>query len=155
MLFRSLGWVLLGAVPLAALLAGSLLWSRSLRTQVLRRTEELRAANARLTEADRRKDEFLAVLSHELRNPLAPIATSVYLLERAPPDSPRAARAKEVLARQTRHLTSLVDDLLDVSRISRGKVVLRREIVDLRELVSRSCEDHRHALDLRGVALLV
>ena len=94
-------------------------------------------------EADRRKSEFLAVLSHELRNPLAPIHSSLFLLDKLPSESPGAARARAVIHRQVEHLTRLVEDLLDVTRIARGKVHLRREPVDLRDLVRKTCEDHR------------
>ena len=149
------GFVALGAVPLGALLLGSVLWSRSLQTQVLRRTAELGAANARLTEEDQRKSEFLAMLSHELRNPLAPIQNSVYLLDHSPAGSEQAVRARGVLLRQTRHLTRLVDDLLDVTRISRGKIELRRARIDAGDIVSRSCDDHRAVFERRGVALHV
>ncbi len=105
-------------------------------------TEQLEAERA-LREADQRKSEFLAVLSHELRNPLAPIRNSVYLLENAPPGSAQAARAREVIRRQADHLTRLVEDLLDVTRITRGKVQLHRERTDLAGLVHRTIEDHR------------
>jgi signal transduction histidine kinase/ActR/RegA family two-component response regulator len=154
--FRAIaGYVLLGAVPLGALLLGSLVWSRSLKKQVLQRTEELRTANARLTEVDRRKSDFLAMLSHELRNPLAPLGNSIFMLDHAPADSEQAARARGVIRRQARHLTRLVDDLLDVTRISRGKIELRRACVDAREIVSRSCEDVGNLFEQRGVALHV
>jgi PAS domain S-box-containing protein len=118
-----------------------------------RAEEELRAANARLAEADRRKSEFLAVLSHELRNPLAPIQNSIYLLERAPPGSEPAARAREILHRQADHLARLVDDLLDVTRISRGKVELRRTRLDLRDVVRRTTDDLRSVFDATGIEL--
>jgi PAS domain S-box-containing protein len=107
-----------------------------------RSEEAARASEARIREEDRRKSEFLSVLSHELRNPLAPIRNGIYLLDRAPPGGPQATRAREVIRRQIEHLTRLVDDLLDVTRISRGKIVLERARVDLRELVRRTCEDH-------------
>jgi PAS domain S-box-containing protein len=106
-----------------------------------------------LRDADRRKNEFLGVLSHELRNPLAPIRNAIYLLAHAPADSEQAARARHVLGRQTEHLTRLVDDLLDVTRISRGKIALRRARVDARELVLRTCEDHRSVFEQSGVEL--
>jgi len=105
-------------------------------------TEHRHAVDA-LRDADRRKNEFLGVLSHELRNPLAPIRNSIYLLERAAPDSPPAARAREVIRRQTEHLSRLVDDLLDVTRISSGKIELERARLDLCELVRAACDDHR------------
>ena len=112
-------------------------------------------AEAALLESDRRKSEFLGVLSHELRNPLAPIRNSIYLLERAAPGSEQAARAKAVIRRQTEHLTRSIDDLLDVTRISRGKVELQRSHVDLRDVVSRTTDDLHSLFDQSGVALRV
>jgi signal transduction histidine kinase len=115
-----------------------------------RMTERLFAANADLAELDRRKDDFLGVLSHELRNPLAPLRSSLFILDRADPGSDAAARAKAVMNRQLAHLTRLVDDLLDVTRIARGKIELRRAPVDLGELVRRCAEDHSAILHERG-----
>jgi DNA-binding response OmpR family regulator len=119
---------------------------------------DLEQKNEELREADRRKDEFLGVLSHELRNPLAPILNALYILDRADPASERAERTKQVIARQVTHLKGLVDDLLDVTRISRGKIQLHRGRVELGELVRRTVEDHqpifaaRHIeVSLRGV----
>jgi PAS domain S-box-containing protein len=106
-----------------------------------------------LRESDRRKSDFLAVLSHELRNPLAPIRNSLYLLERAPPGSAQATRARLVIQRQTEHLIRLVDDLLDITRIERGKVRLQREKLDLGTLVGRVAEDHRAMFERNGVEL--
>jgi PAS domain S-box-containing protein len=103
----------------------------------------LREANARLSEADRHKNDFLAMLSHELRNPLAPIRNSLFILDRAPPGSERARRALAVIDRPVGHMTRLIDDLLDVTRIARGKAELQREVVDLNELAARTVEDHR------------
>ena len=100
-------------------------------TERVRAERALRAANQALAEAGRRKTEFLAVLSHEMRNPLGPIRNSLALLERAPPGGEVARHSLEVIRRQTDQLTRLVDDLLDVSRISRGKVTLLKEDVDL------------------------
>jgi PAS domain S-box-containing protein len=108
-----------------------------------KRLEELRASEAALREADRQKDQFLAMLSHELRNPLAPIRNSLYLLEHAAAGSEQATRAKAVLHRQVGQLTWLIDDLLDVTRITHGKVQLRRERLDLNELAHRAAEDQR------------
>ena len=113
--------------------------------------EALRAAARReaeaeaLREADRRKDEFLAMLGHELRNPLAPIRNGLYILDRAPKGGEQARRAQAIIERQFDHLTRLVDDLLDVTRITRGKAVLQRERLDLSDLVRRTVEDHRGA----------
>jgi PAS domain S-box-containing protein len=114
---------------------------------------DLRDANRRLQEADRRKDEFIAVLSHELRNPLAPIQNSLYILDRAPPGGDRALRALEVIRRQTTHLSRLVEDLLDVTRIARGKIRLQRQRVDLVEVVRRTVEDHLASFSDAGLRL--
>jgi predicted ATPase/GAF domain-containing protein len=113
--------------------------------------------NARLyreiQRADERKSEFIAVLSHELRNPLAPISAGLQLLRRSPPGSPMAAQARQIMERQTQHLTRLVNDLLDVTRISRGRIELRRARIDLRDVVRSTCGDleplfERDALEL-------
>lgn len=106
-----------------------------------------------MKEADRRKNEFIAVLSHELRNPLAPVRAALYLLERAPAGSDTARRAQEVIGRQVGHMTHLVDDLLDVSRIARGRIELRRAPLDLAEVARRVVEDHRAPFAERGVGL--
>jgi signal transduction histidine kinase len=108
-----------------------------------------------LLEADRRKGEFLAVLSHELRNPLAPVGHALHILDHAPPGSDRAARARAVIGRQVAHLTRLVDDLLDATRISRGKIALQRCVLDLALLVERTVEDHRAMFAERGLELEV
>ncbi len=124
-------------------------------TERHRLERELRAAYERLRESDQRKNEFLGMLSHELRNPLAPIRSSVYVLKRTTPGSEQAARARAVIERQTEHLTRLIDDLLDVTRIERGKIILHRDRVDLRELVRRAAEDARLVLDKKDVVLRV
>ena len=102
-----------------------------------------------------RKTEFLAVLSHELRNPLAALRNSISLLDRVPPDGEAARRARSILHRQAEHLTRLVDDLLDVARITHGKIELRRERLDAREPVRRVCEDANAAFEERGISLYV
>jgi PAS domain S-box-containing protein len=117
-------------------------------------TEMVEAREA-LREADRRKDEFLGMLSHELRNPLAPIRNSLYLLDRAEPTGQEAHRARDVINRQVGHLTRLVDDLLDVTRITRGKVELRRLELDLAVLVRRTADDYRRMMQDRGLELAV
>jgi PAS domain S-box-containing protein len=117
-------------------------------------TQERRAEEA-LRQADQRKSQFIAVLSHELRNPLAPIRSSLYLLEHASQDKKRSARALEVIQRQTQHLTRLVDDLLDATRISQGKIELRRARIDASDVVRRVCDDYRTAFRDRDVELRV
>ncbi|HYD52526.1 MAG TPA: ATP-binding protein, partial [Gemmatimonadaceae bacterium] len=110
-----------------------------------------RRAEQALREADRRKDEFLGMLSHELRNPLAPIRNALYILEHAEATGQQARRAKEVANRQVLHLTRLVDDLLDVTRIARGKIRLHFEDLDLAALVRRTADDHRAGMRERNL----
>jgi PAS domain S-box-containing protein len=112
---------------------------------------ERKKAETALREADARKTEFLATLSHELRNPLAPIRCSLTVLEHAPPESEHAKRAREILDRQVTHLTRLVDDLLDVARITRGKIELHREPIELNSLLLRTVDDHRAGFETRGI----
>lgn len=107
---------------------------------VFRDNTERARAEAAQREAARRKDEFLAMLSHELRNPLAPIATSLEIMRLRPDDAAAAARARELIARQLHHLTRLVDDLLDVARISHGRIQLRRARVSVATLVEGALE---------------
>jgi PAS domain S-box-containing protein len=102
-----------------------------------------------LRQADRRKDEFLAMLAHELRNPLAPIKTASEVLRLSGAEPRRVADASEIIARQVGHLTRLVDDLLDVSRVTRGLVELARESVDLRDVVSTAVEQVRPLVEAR------
>ena len=123
-------------------------------TEARRAQEALQQANAQLLEADRNKNEFLAALSHELRNPLAPIQNSVQVLERAP-GGELAQRALQVIGRQVRHMARLVDELLDTTRISRGMVRLQCERVDLDALVRRTAEDHLGLYVGNGVTLEV
>ncbi len=106
--------------------------------------EELRRQAEQLAEADRRKDEFLAMLAHELRNPLAPIVHAVELLGH--PDPAQAKRGREIIRRQSEHLARLVDDLLDVSRITRGTVRLERRRVPLKEVVETAVDTWRHRI---------
>jgi signal transduction histidine kinase len=102
-------------------------------------TERARVELA-LKEADRHKDEFLAMLAHELRNPLAPIYNAVQLMRRKSVDDPQLVWSRDVIERQTMHLSRLVDDLLDVSRITRGKINLTKELLDITNLISRAVE---------------
>ncbi len=117
--------------------------------------ERYRAIAEQLAESDRRKNEFFGILSHELRNPLAPIRNALHLLARAPDDPARAARAREVINRQIGHLSRLVDDLLDLTRITRGSIQLVRERLDLARVVRDTVEDHRAGFDAIGVALVL
>ena len=107
-----------------------------------------------LREADRRKDEFLAMLAHELRNPLSPLATSVQLLRSGAPASV-AERALSVMERQLGHIVRLVDDLLDVARVTRGRIELHREPLELGAAVAATAENLRPRFDERGQELTV
>ncbi len=104
---------------------------------------ELRRQAQELADANRRKDEFLAMLSHELRNPLAPVLNSVHVLRQAPHDPSLVQFAGNMVERQVRHMARLIDDLLDVTRLTHGKVRLRPERVDLSVLAERSFESVR------------
>ncbi len=116
--------------------------------------EREQSANA-LREADRRKDEFLAMLAHELRNPLAPIRNALHLLQPRWASDPTTERLGAMMDRQLSHIIRLVDDLLDVSRITRGKFELRLEPVDLTAIVTRAVEDVRPFLEERQHVLEV
>jgi CheY-like chemotaxis protein/nitrogen-specific signal transduction histidine kinase len=115
--------------------------------------QQLTTSNARLVEDDQRKNEFLAMLSHELRNPLAPIKSGVEILTRAPAGGDAARRAQMIIGRQVGHLSHLVDDLLDVTRIARGKIDLKKERLELGELALRCVEDHHSEFAKAGVEL--
>jgi signal transduction histidine kinase len=121
-----------------------------------RRAEaELRAHAAALAEADRRKDEFLAMLAHELRNPLSAIGAALAVQEALARGDETSVRVQETLTRQTRHLARLVDDLLDVSRITHGKIELRRRVVDLVEVTRRALAAAEPLMESRGTRLEV
>jgi PAS domain S-box-containing protein len=104
----------------------------------------------RLAIESRRKDEFLAILGHELRSPLDPIKNAIQFLQLSGPDQPDLRRAREVIARQVSHMTRLVDDLLDLGRIGQGKLELRLEEHTLQELVALAVETERPAIEARG-----
>jgi signal transduction histidine kinase len=125
---------------------------RNLQAEIVER----RAAESELQEANQRKDEFLAMLSHELRNPLAPIRNALEVIRRIAPPDPKFTWAGDVMDRQVRQLTRLVEELLDVARISQGKVALNKEPVDLNAVVAQSVEtaqpfieQRRHSLQVR------
>jgi PAS domain S-box-containing protein len=108
-----------------------------------------------LRDADRRKDEFLATLAHELRNPLAPIRNSLQILRMPRVDAATIERSRDMMERQVHHLVRLVDDLLDVSRVMRGKIELRRERVELATVVARAVETVQPLVDAQGHQLSV
>ena len=124
-------------------------------TLQVEKTRELEQLNSTLREANRHKDEFLAMLAHELRNPLAPIHNAVQLMRspQLPPE--QLVWAREVIERQVGHLTKLVDDLLDVSRITRGKINVVRETIELATVVERAVETVQPMLVLQRHELIV
>ena len=111
-------------------------------------TERKRAEEA-LRLADRRKDEFLAMLAHELRNPLAPIGSAADMLRIAYANEPRVKKISDIIARQVAHMRHLVDDLLDVSRVTRGLVTVEKKPIDLRRVVLEAVEQSRPLVDAR------
>ncbi len=112
--------------------------------------ERLRSEAAKEKEANLRKDEFLAMLAHELRNPLAPIFNALHILQLNGGNNPTIDQVRTVLDRQVRQLARLVDDLLDVSRITRGKIQLRKEPLELSKLLARAQESARPSIEARG-----
>lgn len=114
---------------------------------------ERKQAEETLREADRRRSEFLAMLSHELRNPLTPVRNSVYLLDKNASLDERGRRAVAIIDRQVSHLARLIDDLLDVMRITRGKIRLQLARLNMVEVVQRTVEDHRAVLERHRVTL--
>lgn len=116
-----------------------------------------REATELLRQVDQRKDEFLAMLAHELRNPLAPITTAAQLLGFVQNDTARVSEISTVISRQAAHMTSLIDDLLDVSRVTRGLITLQKDNVDIRSVVSEAVEQVQplieaksHRIDILG-----
>jgi signal transduction histidine kinase len=133
-----------------------------LEQRVAERTSELVAANrtlqhiqSELRETDRRKDQFLAMLGHELRNPLAAICNAISILQTISPDQPDMNWCREVIERQSEHLTRLVNDLLDVSRVSRGKIQLETQTLDLSAVVRQAVEGCRPLIDARRHELIL
>ena len=120
----------------------------TLELRVAERTEQLR-------ESDRRKDEFLATLAHELRNPLAPVRNAIQVLEIKGPTTPVVNWAKGIIERQMQSMTRLIDDLMDLSRISRGKIELQRDLVELSQVVKDAVDSSRPLIDQQGHELIV
>jgi signal transduction histidine kinase/ActR/RegA family two-component response regulator len=117
------------------------------RADLLAEREKLHQLTEALQQADRRKDDFLAMLGHELRNPLAPISAGAHILGKLAGNDPRVVRTSEVIARQVRHMTKIVDDLLDVSRVTRGLVTLEQTTLDVAEVVAASVEQARPLIE--------
>jgi signal transduction histidine kinase len=126
-----------------------------LESRVQERTAELERSEAALREASRQKDRFLATLAHELRNPLAPLRTGLDILLRRPEQPPDVLRTLAVMNRQLDHMVRLVGDLLDVSRISRGTLEVRRERVSLSSVVDRALETMAPSLQRRNQSVVV
>jgi two-component system, sensor histidine kinase len=112
-------------------------------------------AEEALREADRRKDEFLAILAHELRNPLAPIRNSLHIQRLTSHNDPATERLVEMMERQVNHMVRLVDDLLEISRISRGRIELRKESVEIAAVVESAVETSRPLIETRHQQLVV
>jgi signal transduction histidine kinase/CheY-like chemotaxis protein len=124
--------------------------------ELLQQSAELqRQMRDALAESDRRKDEFLATLAHELRNPLAPVRNATHILRARMPATPELQWARDVIDRQVIQMTRLIDDLMDVARISRGTIELRREHAALDEIVRTAVETSRPGIDMAGHELLV
>ncbi|HEY7914218.1 MAG TPA: ATP-binding protein [Blastocatellia bacterium] len=137
-------YILARGVPISDDDGNILCWAGiNLDISALKQTEQA------LQEADRRKDEFLAMLAHELRNPLAPIRNAAQVMRKMDTPDPQLHWARDVIDRQVEDLTHLVDDLLDVSRITQGKVTLKKERVDLESVVARAVETSRPLIDAR------
>ena len=123
---------------------------RSLQTEILERQQ----AETMLQDINQRKDEFLAMLSHELRNPLAPIRNAVEVIRKFASPDPKLAWATDVTERQVNHMTRLIEELLDVARISQGKIVLQPEAIDLLQVAAHSVETVRPFIDSRRHTLM-
>ena len=126
-----------------------------LRAQLAERERQLRDLQAQVKEGDRRIEDFLATVAHELRNPLAPVRNAIHILRVLDPSAPEAAQAQDIIERQVEQMTRIVDDMLDLSRIARGQVVLHKEQVDLAEIIDAAAETshslietRRHTLDI-------
>jgi PAS domain S-box-containing protein len=117
--------------------------------------DDLKRAQEALRQADRRKDEFLATLAHELRNPLQPIRNALEVLSRTHPEGDQTRSVLEMLERQTLHMVRLVDDLLEVSRITRGKLELRRERIALQQVIDSALETSRPLIEAAGHELVL
>jgi signal transduction histidine kinase/ActR/RegA family two-component response regulator len=147
--------VFLLAVSTPVMLLASLIKEQRRTATILAEIEARKSVEAALRESNRRKDEFLAMLGHELRNPLAPISIALQILREAPPDSQDAAWARDSIGRQLGHMTRLLDDLLDISRVTLGKIQLQMAPVDVSHVVSNAVEATRSLVDSSGHRLTV
>ncbi len=143
-------WVLARALPIRDEGGDTLRWMGS-ATDI----HDQKLTQEALRLADRRKDEFLAMLAHELRNPLAPISAGADLLRLTRVDEARVRQISELISRQVKHMTSLVDDLMDVSRVTRGLITLDNAMLDARHIVTDAVEQVRPLIDSRGHQLAV
>lgn len=137
-------WVLVRALPVHDERGAVMRWMGTC-TDI----QDQKLAQEELQAASHRKDEFLAMLAHELRNPLAPLSTAAQLLQMAPHDVEQVRRCATLMERQVRHMTELVDDLLDVSRVTRGLVEVAQDEVELHEVVHGALEQARPLMDTR------
>lgn len=128
---------------------------RAAKDRIERLLTETRQHAEALKEADRRKDEFLAMLAHELRNPLAPVQNAIEVLRMTGADGATVTESRDIIARQVSHMSRLIDDLLDVARIARGKIQIRSEPCDLVEIVKHTADDYRSTLEMAGITLQV
>ena len=124
-------------------------------TQRLLAEQDMRRLNEELAQANRRKTEFLATLAHELRNPLAPLSNGLHLMRMASTNPEVLEKTRQMMERQVQHMVHLVDDLLDVARISTGKVELRRSRIDLKDVVATAVETSASLIDSGGHTLSV
>jgi signal transduction histidine kinase/ActR/RegA family two-component response regulator len=146
----SIGWTRSRAVPLFGAQGEILEWFGAAVD-----VSERKNAEQQLREADRRKDEFLAMLGHELRNPLAAIRNATELLERSAPADSRLLRVHGVLERQSTQMARLIDGLLEISRIARGKIRLERAAIDVRDVLRGVLEDRAAQIEASGLSLRV
>jgi len=121
--------------------------------QLREQSEELRARAAELAHADERKNQFLSVLAHELRNPMAPITSALYLLTHAAPGSDEVRHATDIIVRQTRQLRALLDDISDIARIGQSKLRIERKLVDIVTIVRHCVDDQRALFEERGLLM--
>ena len=129
---------------------------RETEAELRKRAAQVEASREALREADQRKDEFLATLAHELRNPLAPLRNSLRVLRLSNGDAPAVLeRTREMMERQVNHMVRLVDDLMEVSRITRGKIELRRETMDIAAVVKSAIETSRPLVEAGHHKLMV